>query len=211
MSDATVTEHTARLDTIDGLALDGDLAIPASPRAGAVIAHPHPQFGGDRHSPVVSALYAALGRAGVAVVRFDFRGVGASEGSYDEGRGERLDIAAAIELIAGLELPGPVLLAGYSFGAMVAAQVNDPRLSAWLLVAPPLGRFGGEPLAGSDHRRKHVLVAEHDQFCPPAVADATIDGWTSTTSVTIAMADHFFAGALDRIANEAVDFVESLI
>ena len=211
MSDATVTEHAARLETIDGFALDGDVAIPASPRAGAVIAHPHPQFGGDRHSPVVAALYGALGLAGVAVVRFDFRSVGESEGTYDEGRGERLDIAAAIELIAGLELPGPLLLAGYSFGAMVAAQVTDPRLSAWLLVAPPFGRLAGEPLAGADHRRKHVLLAEHDQFCAPAVAKTTIDGWTNTTTATVPMADHFFAGALDRIANDAVAFVESVL
>ena len=88
--------YDVTLETTDGLALVADLALPdRDPWAGVVLAHPHPLYGGDRHSPVVAAAFAALADAGVAVLRFDFRGVGRSGGTHGGGIDERLDVAAA--------------------------------------------------------------------------------------------------------------------
>ena len=142
--------ETVILATADGLALVGDAFLPASPWAAAVVTHPHPLYGGDRNNLVVDALCGALLAADVAVVRFDFRGVGDSEGEHDDGQGERLDVVAALEVATPFAGDGPVLLAGYSFGALVALNVTDPRLSGWVAVAPPLGpASGAEPASPS--------------------------------------------------------------
>ena len=203
--------HDVTLHTIDGLALVGDLARPEGPPWAAVaIAHPHPRFGGDRHSPVVTAVFRALAAAGVATVRFDFRGVGESEGSYDDGAGERLDVAAAIEALDAAAPGVPLVAAGYSFGSMVALNVTDERLAGWLAVAPPFGLGAAPPSAGPDHRPKHLVLAQHDQYCPPDAAAAAAADWPSTTLVTIPMADHFLAAGLGVVADEAVAFVSRL-
>ncbi len=132
------TVHPVSLSTVDGLTLDGDLALPAEPWAAAVIAHPHPPSGGDRHSPVVAAVFRRLAAAGVAVVRFDFRGVGDSEGEHDDGQGERVDVVAALDLAADVvarESLGAAVLVGYSFGGRVVLDVTDERLAGWGAIA----------------------------------------------------------------------------
>ena len=200
------------LQTIDGLALTADLALPdRDPWAGVVLAHPHPLYGGDRLSPVVGAAFDALADAGVAVIRFDFRGVGDSEGTHDQGTAERLDVAAALEVLDGHTPDVPLVLGGYSFGALVALNVTDARAVGWLAVAPPLGRPGGDaPLAGADHRPKHLVVAEHDQYFPPAAAAAASADWPATTLVTVPMADHFLAVGLGAVGEQALAFVSRL-
>jgi alpha/beta superfamily hydrolase len=91
----TQTEtQTVQFTTSDGVTINGDLRVPDSPRAAAIICHPHPQYGGDRHNNVLQALFDALPAAGIAALRFDF---GAD---YDNGRGEQLDDAAALEHLA---------------------------------------------------------------------------------------------------------------
>ncbi len=121
-------------------------------RAGtAVICHPHPEHGGTMHNKVVTIIERSLRELGLATVRFNFRGVGASAGSYDEGNGESDDLAAVVEW-ARRQRPGTALwLAGFSFGAYVALRCAA-RLEAdqLILVAPPVGRWnfdGIEPPA----------------------------------------------------------------
>jgi alpha/beta superfamily hydrolase len=203
--------HRVALTTLDGLSLDGDLARPASVWAAAVVAHPHPLYGGNRHSPVVDAVFHHLAASGVAAVRFDFRGVGESEGEHDGGVSERLDVAAALDLAVDVALHeasgAPVVLVGYSFGGRVTLDVLDERLAGWCAVAAP--RLDGA-LAGPDHRPKHLLVPAHDQYAPPDVVAAATRGWTATMSVTIPSADHFLAGSLARVADEVLAAVSSL-
>jgi alpha/beta superfamily hydrolase len=138
-----------------------------------LLLHPHPDFGGNQHNSVITALFAALDDA----VRFDFVSSNL-EVAADQVR-EHLDA-------------GPAWLLGYSFGGGVASLVDDPRVLGWCLVAPALTT--ANPVIGPDPRPKHVLAAEHDAFFSPgSLKDATA-GWEATTHDVVAGADHFLAG-----------------
>ncbi|UGB38248.1 alpha/beta hydrolase [Frateuria soli] len=121
----------------------GNVAEPADARRGvAVICHPNPVQGGTMHNKVVTMVERSLRESGLDTVRFNFRGTGASEGSYDEGNGEGEDLAAVVAWVRRVR-PGDVLwLAGFSFGSYVTIR-NAVRLGAAALVsiAPPAGRF----------------------------------------------------------------------
>src|SRR5206468_7571095 len=110
--------------TIAGAAGAIELAwtIPAEARAVAVVAHPHPLFGGTMDNKVVTTLARAFTEAGAATYRFNFRGVGATEGTHDEGRGETDDMLRVIEHARGAHAGAPLWLAGFSFGGAVATR-----------------------------------------------------------------------------------------
>ncbi len=123
------------------LRLEGALHLPdATPAPAVVVCHPHPLHGGDMDNNVVVAACEALGAAGVAAFRFNFRGTGGSEGAHDEGDGERDDLRAALRFVAQLsEVDASRLgVAGYSFGAMVASEVASSELRGLALISPPL-------------------------------------------------------------------------
>lgn len=108
--------------TLDGMVgpLEALRNRPAGPACGvAVVAHPHPLFGGTMHNKVVQTITRALVQAGWEVVRFNFRGVGASAGEHDQGRGELQDLLAVVQQAAP---SGPLALAGFSFGAFVTTH-----------------------------------------------------------------------------------------
>ena len=203
--------ETLLVDTVDGLALEGDLALPASPIGAVAVAHPHPQFGGDRHSPVVDAVFRSLAADGFAALRIDFRGVGRSEGSYGDGVDERMDVAAALDAVSAFAPDGPLVAVGYSFGALVSLQVVDPRMAAWVAIAPPLGTLTAPPLAASDHRPKLVLAPAHDQFTSPDTMRELTADWSNTTVEVVEMADHFLGGRLGPVALDVVAFVNRLV
>jgi len=123
--------------------LEAILKVPGSaPRFAAVVAHPHPLYGGTMHNKVVYATARRLEAHGAAVLRFNFRGVGASAGAYDQGRGERLDLLAALSEMRR-RFPGlPLLSAGYSFGCFVALATGADGTADLLLgLAPPVGHY----------------------------------------------------------------------
>lgn len=202
------------LATLDGWHLEGDIAFadPASgPARGAVVlAHPHPRYGGDRTNVVVDALFRALPAAGWHALRFDFRGVGHSEGAFGGGVDERLDVVAAVDAFDAVCADEPIWACGYSFGAMVVLNVTDARLAGWIAVAPPLAAHDGPPcLAGADHRPALLLVPEHDQFSPPAVSEPLVAGWSATELRTVPMGDHFLAGRTAWVAEQVVAWLSS--
>ena len=128
-----------------GPRLEAAAAVPPAAVGGLVMCHPHPLYGGDMDNPVVIRAVEVAQAAGLATLRFNFRGAGASEGVHDRGVGELQDARAALAALAGM-LPAdrPCALAGYSFGAWVSAQVAmadapSPPIAALGLVAPPLG------------------------------------------------------------------------
>jgi alpha/beta superfamily hydrolase len=206
-----VIEATTIL-TSDGIALEAELATPtdAPSRAAMVLCHPHPQFGGTMRSIVISALFEALPPAGVACLRFNFRGVEASAGTHDEGQAEHLDVLAAVDTL-GAALPGSrLLLTGWSFGADMALSTVDDRIAGWFAIAPPL-RFAPDfSAAANDARPKLLALAEHDEFRSPESVLEAVAPWTATHTEIVAGASHFFVGRTDRLVELALGYVSSV-
>jgi hypothetical protein len=198
----TAVEHL-QLTTGDGVALQADLAVPAAAHAAAIICHPHPQYGGNRHNNVVQALFDALPAAGVAALRFDFRA------DFDDGRGEQLDAIAALNALE-VRLPGLAIIAtGYSFGAAIVSALDDVRITTKVLVAPPLASMPTDrgPRVRAMDVPTLVLTPAHDQFSAPDATEAIIADWPQTTHETIASTDHFLNGRTALVAERAVAFI----
>jgi hypothetical protein len=208
-----VPVQTLTLDTSDGVILEAERATPAgASRASVVLCHPHPQYGGTMRSIVIGALFDALPADGFTVLRFNFRGVERSTGAHDDGKGELLDVHAAVDAAAAIRADGePLVLTGWSFGADMTLATVDRRLAAWVAIAPPLRfrtDFGG---VARDARPKLLVLGQHDEFRDPAsVVDATSD-WNSTEIDVIAGASHFFVGRTDRVVDAVRAFVQELV
>ena len=194
------------LTTSDDLTLVGQVRRPADPAAAAVLCHPHPQYGGDMNATLVAVLFDVLPEAAILTLRFNFRGVAGSEGSYDGGRGERRDVAAAASLLA-LEAPGlPLWLVGWSFGADVALASDAPGVTGWIAVAAPLSIAPVEELvAAADPRPTVLLVPEHDMFRGPESAAEAVASWPVAPQLEVlAGADHFLNGHAATAAERVV-------
>lgn len=168
-----------------------------APLGTAVIAHPHPLHGGTMTNKVVQTLARAFVLAGWTAVRFNFRGVGASEGVYDEGRGELEDFLA---VVAAQAASGPLCLAGFSFGAFVtshaAARLNPEReIQRLVLVGTAASRFEVAPVAPGLQARSLVIHGEQDDTVPlTAVMD-----WARPQALPVLVVPgggHFFHGQL---------------
>lgn len=163
----------------------------------AVIAHPHPLFGGTMQNKVVQTMARAFVQSGWRAVRFNFRGVGASAGRHDEGQGEAADMLQVIEQVAP---EGPLALAGFSFGAFVTSHVvqalGDQRLPRQLvLVGTAASRFEVAPVPPDLHERCLVLHGEQDDTVPLA----SVMDWARPQSLPITVipgCEHFFHGQL---------------
>jgi alpha/beta superfamily hydrolase len=131
-----------RLEAIVDRPLQHDRA--RLPRAAVVFAHPHPQHGGSMHTKAVFQGAKGLSRIGCEVLRFNFRGVGASDGTFDSGPGELDDIRAAFDFMRARHPTVPLWAAGFSFGAWAALEAGaaDPRVSLLVAIAPPVAREG---------------------------------------------------------------------
>ncbi|PUE12723.1 alpha/beta hydrolase [Limnohabitans sp. T6-20] len=166
-------------------------------RGTAVIAHPHPLFGGTMQNKVVQTLARAFVQCGWQAVRFNFRGVGASAGTYDEGRGEAADMLALIEQVAP---EGPLALAGFSFGAFVTSHVAQSvasvrPLEKLVLVGTAASRFVVAPVAPELHDKTLVLHGEQDDTVPLA----SVMDWARPQSLPVMVipgVEHFFHGQL---------------
>ena len=190
-------ETPIEVDVRDGTRLEALLALPDSPRAGLVIGHPHPLYGGDMHNPVVVRAAEVAQGLGLATLRFNFRGVGASTGVHGEGKSEQDDVLAALDVLAG-RLPGSsqVGLAGYSFGSWVSARVvaAGRDLPALALIAPPLGLYDLDFL---EVVPVHTLLVagNRDPFCPVDAIERVGKRLKRPVEI-IDGAQHFFLGQL---------------
>jgi uncharacterized protein len=194
-----ITEHLVTLDVSTDVALEASLALPPEAGAGVVICHPHPLYGGDMDNPIVRHVMDACHRAGVATLRFNFRGTGRSTGRHDGGAGEREDVRTALGILAGrLPRTGTVAVAGYSFGAAVASAVaaGGERLGGLALIAPPLAAAAYRPSKALPNVDGPVLVVagDEDQHCPLTALDDLRAQWPKADVRIIEGADHFFGG-----------------
>ena len=154
---------------LEGLYHRGRLTPPC------VVAAPHPQLGGSMDGPVVAELAWAITRAGHATLRFNYRGVGASQGAWDGGVGECEDCVGAIEQLEESARCETVALAGHGFGAWAAVQVARarPDVTHLVLVAPPNRRLDLSPLSTLS-TRVLVLLAAEDPSCDPTALQALL-------------------------------------
>ena len=192
-----------------GLALEGIyLSGSQDDGRGAVVAPPHPLYGGSMDSPVANEVAYACERRGLASLRFNWRGVGASAGtpSSETAHAEE-DYGAAL---AHLEetVPGAITACGYSFGAIVALGCAGrwARVRRLLLVAPPLAALDSAALEAF-HGRVLVIAAEQDGLAPPAGLESALAALDRAELVVVPEADHFFAAGLARMGRAICDWL----
>lgn len=179
------------------ITLEARLGWPAVPAAGVVLCHPHPLYGGDMENPVIVRAVEVCRAAGLATLRFSFRGIGKSGGIHEKGEGERHDVTAALDFLEDrLGRAQPLGVIGYSFGAWVGGQVAcaDARVGALALIAPPLAFYDFGFLAG---RGVQLLVAgSRDPYCPRPAFEALASRIPGVVATVIQEAGHFFFGKL---------------
>lgn len=187
-----------------GLTLEGLLANPGGEAPAAVVCHPHPMYGGSMDNNVVEAILSVLWQLGFATIRFNFRGVGESEGEHDRGPGEVDDAIAAMEFIrsqAGVRKSGTVM-AGYSFGAMVALSAGYERAEVAQIVAVALPIAMADSPGRAEASKPVLLVSgDRDDYSPVAgLRDLKERIGKFARLELIAGADHFFGGFESELA-----------
>ena len=171
------------------------------PGEACVVCHPHPLFGGTMHNKVVYRIARALRRRGSVVLRFNFRGVGLSQGEHAEGVGEIEDARAAVGWLRG-RYPGlPCSLAGFSFGSRVILELGCALGDALRLVAVGFPTRAGEaPYLASCQVPKFFITSTADQYAPRAEMEMLYAKMAGPKHmIWIEAEDHFFSGALDRL------------
>ena len=188
-----------------GITTEGLVATGADSglRAAVVLGHPHPQFGGTMHTKGIYHTAKGLARIGCAVLRFNFRGIGKSEGAWDEGDGEKADFRAALDMMAA-RYPGvPLWAGGMSFGSWVGMNVGveDDRVSALIGVAAPVNKWDFAAVEAST-KPKFFVHGEMDEIC--GYRDITAFYARSADPkglVIIDSSDHLFNGVVAEVAD----------
>lgn len=174
----------------------------ASERAAAVICHAHPLHGGMMHFKVLFRAAKALQEHGVAVLRFNFRGVGRSEGTHGHGVGELDDVRAAVDELER-RFPGvPLFAGGFSFGAVMSlgAGSRDSRVRALLSMGLPLAHMSDTSFLNDCVKPRLFLQGENDEFGAAPQITALVDRLPEPRSlVVVPGADHYFTGHLDEV------------
>lgn len=191
------------------LTLEGLLSVGG--RKGAVLAHPHPLMGGNMRDHVLMAMSQAFNESGYSTLRFNFRGIGRSEGFFDNGTGEQEDLKSAVNYLKIIGY-GPVLLAGYSFGAWVSSKVSmfddiSNDISGLVMVSPPLAEmdFNFEN-AGVDL----VIAGDSDPFCP--LDSLAVHSAAHGFKVAVVHgADHFYFGKEVELIDRLKSFLRKRV
>jgi uncharacterized protein len=207
----TVTDLTGPAGRLEAI-VDGPAG---SARALVVFAHPHPQYGGTMHTKAVYQGAKALARVGCAVLRFNFRGVGRSAGSFADGQGEADDYRAAMEYLSARHPGLPLWAAGFSFGAWVALETGavDDRVTALIGVSPPVetsvsGMNYTFPNTLASTKPKFFVQGESDEVCPLQAMWAFYARLEEPKElVVIDGADHLFEGKTQEVGEALEDLL----
>ena len=193
------------------ISLEGSLAMPAGALTGGIVlCHPHPLYGGEMNNPLVSRVSEVCEAAGLAALRFNFRGVGRSGGVYADGEGEQEDVLSTLDFLQGRIGPDlPLGVAGYSFGAWVGSRVaqRERRVRALAAIAPPLALRDFGFLQGPFQTTLLVAGAD-DQYCPVDQLRALAERVRGAEVRVIEGADHFFVGKLSQLGQTVLGWAE---
>lgn len=191
----------------NGYEIEG-LFIRKANDKGAVITHPHPLYGGDMYSMVVETVAHAYHLKGYSTLKFNFRGVGNSQGRYDNGIGEQKDVLAALSCIADMGISA-IDLVGYSFGAWVNAHAiqTDSILSRMVMVSPPVGFMAFNPTIALNCL-KLIITGSDDDIAPAATIQRELPNWNPDARFDIIDgADHFYGGYLKELESAVLGFL----
>ncbi|MBW1747121.1 MAG: alpha/beta hydrolase [Deltaproteobacteria bacterium] len=169
-------------------------------KKGVVITHPHPLYGGDMYNLVVETIVHVYNIKGYSTLKFNFRGVGRSQGTYDNGDGEQKDVLAALSFLGDMGME-QIDLAGYSFGAWVNAHAvqEDVAVKNMVMISPPAG-FMDFSTIGPMERLKLVVTGSRDDIAPADVVKQMCSVWNPNARfVVIDGADHFYGGYLNQL------------
>jgi alpha/beta superfamily hydrolase len=190
-----------------GLKIEGLLNNLDTEKA-VIVSHPHPLYGGNMYNNVVERIVQAYRAMNYSTLRFNFRGVGGSQGSYDEGDGEQEDVLAAMEYILEQEKTS-IDLAGYSFGAWVNARGIDRfyGISRMLMISPPVAEMDLSFLR-YNAKIKLVIAGSNDDIGPPSVIEKMMPVWNPEAELKIIQgADHFYQGKSREIEKIISDYL----
>jgi alpha/beta superfamily hydrolase len=184
----------------------------------ALMLHPHPQHGGTMNNKVVYSLYQAFARRGFSVLRFNFRGVGRSQGVYDRGEGELSDAASALDWLQNFNQDaGACWIAGFSFGAWIGMQLlmRRPEISGFVSVSPPANMFDFSFLAPCPSSGL-VLHGSADDLVPPAAVEKLVTKLNNQKNLEIDYrliegANHFFHDRLQDLESEVESYLAQVM
>jgi alpha/beta superfamily hydrolase len=171
------------------------------------VAHPHPLHGGTLHNPVVFHADRGLSRAGWTTLRFNFRGVGSSAGSHDEGRGEVDDVGAAVSWLRGVVEPVPLVVVGFSFGSWCAIRhaLHDPNVAAVVAIGLPIEKYAFPELAQL-RRPLAIVQAAADEFGAPAEIENLLrDQGVRARLHVVPGTTHLFPGVARKAGDAVAD------
>ena len=180
----------------------------------ALMLHPHPQHGGTMNNKVIYNLYHAFARQGFSVLRFNFRGVGRSQGVYDRGEGELSDAASALDWLQSInENASACWIAGFSFGAWIGMQLlmRRPEIAGFVSVAPPANQYDFSFLAPCPSSGL-VVQGSRDEIVPEAAVAKLVDKLSQQRGITIDYrvvpgANHFFTEQMDELNGHVEDYL----
>lgn len=187
--------------------LEGMLDYNSSQKA-VIISHPHPLHGGDMDNPVVMTVARAFFEKGFTTLRFNFRGMGSSTGSFDNGNGEQEDVRAAISFLADKGFQN-ISLAGYSFGSRMNAAVVSKgcRIEDHIMVSPPMAFMSFDDIEQMPSTGL-VVTGRNDEISPPGLIEKHMKRWgISPRFDIIENCDHFYSGGLRKLRILLTDYL----
>lgn len=187
--------------------------LPNAPLA--IVMHPHPLMGGTMNNKVTFAMYQAFAQRGFSVIRFNFRGVGASQGVFDKGEGELSDAAAALDWMQAINPNAPfVWTAGFSFGAWVSMQLlmRRPEIKGYISVAPPANEFDFTFLAPCPQSGL-IIHGGKDNLVPRTHVDQMVDRLRAQKGISVDYrcvedSNHFFTNHSDHVVTHMHDYLD---
>lgn len=193
--------------------LEARIRLASSPTAATVIVHPHPLRGGTLHNPVIFHCDRELNRDGLTTLRINLRGTGESDGTHDEGRGEVDDVAAAVSWVRGVGSHLPLLLVGFSFGALCSIRyaLTDPGVRGVIALGLPVRRY---PVEGLDGLASPLAVVQgsQDEFGSPAEVERALRPLGSRVTLRVLHGtSHLFPGRAREAALAVVEAAWSML